>query len=475
VETNKGAIAYSLSVITIGRQMTIASTNPATGQLIKRFEKLSDEAVEASLSLSVEAHEALKLWSLSDRADAMNRVADILENEASELGAIITLEMGKTLKSAIAEVKKCALGCRYYADNAAKFMADEPIVTETGARTYKTFIPLGPIMVVMPWNYPMWQVYRFVAPALMAGNVGLLKHASNVPQCAQSIEDVVRRAGFPKGAIQNLFVDTDQVATILRDKRVRGATLTGSEGAGASVASICGEEIKPTVLELGGSDAFIVMPSADLDKTVSTAVKARTQNSGQSCIAGKRFIIHEDIYDDFRARFKKAFEALRVGDPLDPETDLGPLVSKTSRDELTKQVETALEQGVKCVTGAKPIDGAGYYYQPGILEHIEPSCDIYYEEVFGPVALLFKVANLEEAIRLANDSPFGLGSAIFTQDEIEQEKAIQGIEAGATFVNAMTASHPALPFGGVKRSGYGRELSSEGLRAFCNVKTVSIG
>lgn len=454
--------------------MAFASTNPATGEKVKEFETMSNEQVEQALALSMKAHHELKSWSLEDRAAAMQRIADILEDEAEELAAIITLEMGKTLKSAIAEVKKCAMGCRFYADNAADMMSDEVVETGGPATTYKTYLPLGPIVVVMPWNYPLWQVYRFVGPALMAGNTGLLKHASNVPQCGLSVEDVVRRAGFPEGALQNVFASVQQVGIMLRDERVRGATLTGSERAGSSVGSICGEVIKPTVLELGGSDAFIVMPSADLDKAVSTAVVARTQNCGQSCIAGKRFIIHTDIYDEFRNKFKTAFEALCVGDPNDPETDIGPLVTENSRAEIIDQVEKALNEGATRLTGAETIDGPGYFYRPGVLENISKSSAAYYEEIFGPVAFLFKVSSMKEAVKLANDSPFGLSSSVFTKDKDEQAFAIKNIEAGATFINAMTASHPALPFGGVKKSGYGRELSAEGLRAFCNIKTISI-
>jgi len=453
--------------------MAFVSTNPATGEIVATYDNMSEAQIEAALAAAMSAHKTLKAWPMEDRRAAMHRIADILEEESEELGAIITLEMGKTLKSAIAEVKKCAMGCRYYADNAADMMADE-IVKATASTTYKTYLPMGPIMVVMPWNYPLWQVYRFVGPALMAGNTGLLKHASNVPQCSLSVEDIVRRADFPEGALQNIFVTTDQVGEMLRDDRVRAATLTGSERAGASVASICGQEIKPTVLELGGSDAFIIMPSADLDKAVNVAVIARTQNCGQSCIAGKRFIIHADIYDEFRAKFKSAFEALNVGDPNDPKTDIGPLVTQAAREEITKQVENALKDGAVRVTGAESMEGAGFFYRPGILENVQKSSNAYYEEIFGPVAILFKVSSIEEAIDLANDSPFGLGSSIFTNDKEEQKLAIQEIEAGATFINSMTASHPALPFGGVKRSGYGRELAAEGLRAFCNVKTVSI-
>ena len=453
--------------------MAFVSLNPATGKTVKTFETLSDKDIEGVLASSMAAHKELKSRSIEQRKAAMHRIADILEAEAEELGALITLEMGKTLKSAIAEVKKSAMGCRYYADNAADMMADE-IIETAASKSYKAYLPMGPVVVVMPWNYPLWQVYRFVGPALMAGNTGILKHASNVPQCAMSVEDVVRRAGFPQGAMINAFASIDQVGTMLRDDRVRAATLTGSERAGASVASICGQEIKPTVMELGGSDAFIVMPSADLDKAVSTAITARTQNAGQSCIAGKRFIIHEDIYDAFREKFKRGFEALKIGDPNDPATDMGPLVSERARAEIAEQVESAVKDGAVRVTGAHIIEGDGFYYRPGILENVPKTSKAYYEEIFGPVAILFKVSSMEAAIELANDSPFGLGSAIFTNDKDEQDLAIREIEAGATFINSMTASHPALPFGGVKRSGYGRELSAEGLRAFCNIKTVFI-
>ena len=327
--------------------MAFISLNPATGEKVKAFDTMTDDQVEAALSLSLSAHKTLKSWPMEDRRAAMHRIADILEQEAEDLGAIITLEMGKTLKSAIAEVKKCALGCRYYADHAEAMMADEEVNLGGAAKTYKTYLPLGPIVAVMPWNYPLWQVYRFVAPALMAGNTGILKHASNVPQCGLSVEDVVRRAGFPNGALINVFASIDQIGTMLRDDRVKGATLTGSERAGSSVGAICGEVIKPTVLELGGSDAFIVMPSADIDKAVSTAITARTQNCGQSCIAGKRFIIHADIYEEFREKFKTAFEALRIGDPHDPSTDIGPLVTQSSRAEITQQ---------RCWVGVSALD-----------------------------------------------------------------------------------------------------------------------
>jgi len=453
--------------------MAIQTENPATGEVVKTFEPHTDAQVDAMIAKSYAAHKELRLWSFEKRAKHMRVAAQILRDEAETLGEIVTLEMGKTLKSAIVEVKKCGLGADYYADTAAEHMANE--IIETGAsKAYRAYQPIGPILAVMPWNYPIWQVVRFAAPALMAGNTGLLKHASNVPQSALYIEDIFKRAAFPDGAFQTLLISGSKVERVLRDERVRAATLTGSEPAGASVASICGQEIKPTVLELGGSDAFIVMPSADLDKAVATAITARNQNNGQSCIAGKRFIIHADIYDAFKAKFVAATEALVVGDPMDAATDIGPLVNESSRAEIVGQVENAVKDGATLLTGGTAIDGDGYFFKPGILENIQKSSNAYHEEIFGPVAALYKADNLDEAIALANDSPFGLGSSIWTQDEAEQKQAIRDLEAGATFVNAMTASDPRLPFGGVKRSGYGRELAAEGIRAFCNVKCVSI-
>jgi len=453
--------------------MAIQTRNPTTGVVLKTFDAHSERQIDAILAKSVAAHEGLRLWSFDKRAKHLRRVADILRDEAETLGEIVTTEMGKTLASAIAEVKKCAVGAEYYAETATLHLADDVVKTEA-AKSYRAYQPLGPVLAVMPWNYPIWQVIRFAAPALMAGNSGLLKHASNVPQCALYIEDIFRRAGFPEGAFQTLLISGTQVEAILRDDRVKAATLTGSEPAGASVASICGEEIKPTVLELGGSDAFIIMPSADLEAAIKTGVTARNQNNGQSCIAAKRFIVHAEIYDDVKARLVRAVEALTVGDPMDAETDIGPLVNAQSRDEITSQVASAVKDGATLLTGGTPIEGPGWFFKPGILENIPESSNAYREEIFGPVALLFKVGSIEEAIALANDSPFGLGSSIWTDDAAEQTLAIRDIQAGATFVNAMTSSHPALPFGGIKRSGYGRELAAEGIRAFCNVKTVYI-
>jgi len=451
----------------------IATTNPATGTVEQTFDPHTDAEVDLALAKSVVAFEGLKNTSLEQRASWMKKAADLLEADAAKFGRLMTLEMGKPLDQAIAEAKKCATACRYYADNAAKIMADETV--DTGrTKSFRRVLPLGPVLAVMPWNYPFWQVVRFAAPALMAGNTGLLKHASNVPQCALALETLFTRAGFPDGCFQTLLIGGSKVERILRDPRVVAATLTGSEPAGASVASICGQEIKPTLLELGGSDAFIIMPSADLDAAINVGVDSRTKNNGQSCIAAKRFIIHADVYDDVRARLSERFEALVVGDPMKDGTDIGPLVNDAAVEELVNQVENALSQGALRVTGAEAIDKAGSWFQPGIIENITPDMDAYHQEMFGPVAMLFKVENLDEAITLANDSPFGLGSAIFTQDEAEMEQAFTQIEAGSTFVNAMTASDPRLPFGGIKRSGYGRELAREGLLTFCNVKTCVV-
>jgi succinate-semialdehyde dehydrogenase/glutarate-semialdehyde dehydrogenase len=451
----------------------IATTNPATGKVEQTYTAHTDTEVDLAIAKSVVAFEQLKDTTLEQRAVWIHKAADLLESDAPHFGRLMTLEMGKPLDQAVAEAKKCATACRYYADNAADIMADE--IVETGrTKSFRRILPLGPVLAVMPWNYPFWQVVRFAAPALMAGNTSLLKHASNVPQCALALEELFTRAGFPEGCFQTLLISGRKVERVLRDPRVVAATLTGSEPAGASVASICGDEIKPTLLELGGSDAFIVMPSADIEKAVQTGVDARTKNNGQSCIAAKRFIIHADIYDDVRNKLAEKFDALIVGNPMTDGTDIGPLVDDAAVEELTSQVENALAQGAQRVTGATAIDKAGSWFLPGIIENITPDMDAYAQEMFGPVAMLFKVENLSEAIALANDSSFGLGSAIFTKDETEMEQAFSQIEAGSTFVNTMTASDPRLPFGGIKRSGYGRELAREGLLTFCNVKTCVV-
>jgi succinate-semialdehyde dehydrogenase/glutarate-semialdehyde dehydrogenase len=453
--------------------MPIVSRNPSTGEIIKQFESYSDECVDKLLLKSYSAHKKLKKISFNKRTVCMMAVARILNTESEKLGKILTQEMGKTHTSAIAEIKKSALGAEHYAITAKDYMADD-IIKTNALKSYRSYQPIGPILAVMPWNYPVWQVIRFAAPAIMAGNTVLLKHASNVTQCALYLEDIFKRAGFHDGVFQTLIIPSSKVERVLRNENIRAATLTGSEIAGSSVAAICGQEIKPTVLELGGSDAFIVMPSADLEKAADVGTTARTQNNGQSCIAAKRFIVHAEVYEVFKEKLVRNFAALKIGDPMKPETDIGPLVNQSSLNEVEDQVKNALDCGAELLCGGKAIKGQGYFFQPGIIEKIPKSARIYSEEIFAPVAGLYEVNSIEEAIELANDSPFGLGSSIWTSELGEQKQAIDDIEAGATFVNAMTSSDPRLPFGGIKRSGYGRELAAEGLRAFCNVKTVSI-
>ena len=453
--------------------MSIVSRNPSTGEIIKQFESYSDEFVDGLISNSYFSYKELKKFSINRRTKCMMAVANILNEESVKLGKILTQEMGKTHKSAIAEIKKSALGAEHYAVTAKDYMADE-IIKTNALKSYRSYQPLGPILAVMPWNYPVWQVIRFAAPAIMAGNTVLLKHASNVTQCALYLEDIFKRAGFPDGVFQTLIISNSKVERVLRNENVRAATLTGSEIAGSSVAAICGQEIKPTVLELGGSDAFIVMPSADLEKSAAVGTIARTQNNGQSCIAAKRFIVHAEIYEAFKEKLIKNFNSLKIGDPMNSETDIGPLVNPSSLKEVLDQVKDALDCGAQLLCGCKAIEGPGCFLQPGIIEKIPMSARIYREEIFAPIAGLYKVKSIQEAIELANDSPFGLGSSVWTADLDEQKQAINDIEAGATFINAMTSSDPRLPFGGVKRSGYGRELAAEGLRAFCNIKTVSI-
>ena len=453
--------------------MSIVSRNPSTGEIIKQFESYSDEFVDGLISNSYFSYKELKKFPINRRTKCMMAVANILNEESEKLGKILTQEMGKTHKSAIAEIKKSALGAEHYAVTAKDYMADE-IIKTNALKSYRSYQPIGPILAVMPWNYPVWQVIRFAAPAIMAGNTVLLKHASNVTQCAMYLEDIFKRAGFPDGVFQTLIISNSKVERVLRNENVRAATLTGSEIAGSSVAAICGQEIKPTVLELGGSDAFIVMPSADLEKSAAVGTIARTQNNGQSCIAAKRFIVHAEIYEAFKEKLIKNFISLKIGDPMNSETDIGPLVNPSSLKEVLDQVKDALDCGAQLLCGCKAIEGPGCFLQPGIIEKIPMSARIYREEIFAPIAGLYKVKSIQEAIELANDSPFGLGSSVWTADLDEQKQAINDIEAGATFINAMTSSDPRLPFGGVKRSGYGRELAAEGLRAFCNIKTVSI-
>ena len=453
--------------------MRMESRNPATGEVLEQFDLMSGEAVEQALAKAERAFRQFRATRFEERAAMMTAAADILERKREHWARIATTEMGKTLASAVAEVEKCALGCRYYAEHAEAQLADEPMES-SDRRSFVRHLPLGPVLAIMPWNFPYWQVFRFAAPALMAGNVGLLKHAPSVPRCAVAIEGIFREAGFPEGCFQTLLIDVEQVEPILSDDRVRAATLTGSERAGKAVAALAGGVIKPTVLELGGSDPFIVMPSADLDRAVEAAVAGRTVNNGQSCIAAKRFIVHRDVYESFAGQLVARFEALTVGDPMADETDIGPLATEAIRDTLDAQVRESIDCGAVRLTGATPVDGPGFFYRPGILSEVPTDSPAYRDELFGPVAVLFKVESFDEALTLANDTRFGLGSAIFTTDEGEMERAATEIDAGATFVNRIVASDPRLPFGGIKSSGYGRELSVDGIRAFVNRKTVSV-
>ncbi|HSN15286.1 MAG TPA: NAD-dependent succinate-semialdehyde dehydrogenase [Anaeromyxobacteraceae bacterium] len=452
---------------------TLSSINPATGETFARYEELTDGELEARLARAAERFQTWRRLPIAQRAALMARAAEVLEAQKERLGRTMTLEMGKTLKAAIGEVEKCAWVCRYYAENGERFLADEE-VKSSATRSWVRWLPIGPVLAVMPWNFPFWQVFRFAAPALVAGNVGLLKHASNVPQCALAIEEVFRLAGFPEGAFQTLLVGSARVQRIVEDDRVMAATLTGSEWAGAAVAAAAGRAIKKTVLELGGSDPFVVMPSADVEAAARTAVTARCINNGQSCIASKRFIVHEQVYDRFTREFVARMGALKVGDPLDAATEIGPIVSASERDKLALQVAAAVATGGKVLTGGAALPGAGYYFAPTVIAGVPRGSTAAKEEIFGPVALLFRVRDIDEAISVANETPFGLGSSVWTRDEAERRRFVDEIEAGATFVNSMVASDPRLPFGGVKRSGYGRELAAVGMREFLNMKTIAV-
>jgi len=455
--------------------MTIQTINPATGEVVEVFDALGPAAIEERLARAAAAFEALRATTFEQRATWMRAAADLLDADADEIARTMTLEMGKTLRSAQAEAAKCARAMRFYADHAEAYLADQPLTDPSAvsaSRAYRRAEPLGVVLAVMPWNFPLWQVVRFAAPALMAGNVGLLKHASNVPQCALFLEGLFARSGFPSGSFQTLLVGSGAVEAILRDPRVVAATVTGSEGAGQSVASIAGHEIKKTVLELGGSDAFVVLPSADVDAAAATAVTARVQNNGQSCIAAKRFIVHTDVYDRFVEQFVERTRALVVGDPMDPATDVGPVATEQGRDDLVRLVDDAVANGAEVLCGGSAIDRPGWFYEPTVLAGITDAMAIHQEETFGPVATLYRVADADEAVAVANATTFGLSSNVWTNDPDEQDRMIRGLEAGGVFVNGMTTSYPELPFGGVKRSGFGRELSDLGILEFCNVKTV---
>ncbi|GAB3199783.1 succinate-semialdehyde dehydrogenase/glutarate-semialdehyde dehydrogenase [Pontibacter aydingkolensis] len=451
--------------------MAIQSINPATGEVIKTFQADSPEEVTAKVEAAEKAFQQWKEVSFDERAKYMHKQADILEQEAEKYGRIITLEMGKPLKDAIAEVKKCAKACRYYADHAAEFMEDELIETEA-SKSMIAYEPLGVVLAIMPWNFPFWQAYRFLAPALMAGNVGLLKHASNVPQCALAVEEIVRRSGFPENVFQTLLIGSKEVEAVIESPIVKAVTLTGSEGAGAQVAGIAGREIKKTVLELGGSDAFIVLEDADLDKAAEVAVKSRMVNTGQSCIAAKRFIVVESIADAFLDKMKEKMASLKTGDPLTEETDYGPLARKDLAEDLEKQVQKSVAKGAEIVLDGGRNGDDSAYFKPMILKNVKPGMPAYDEEMFGPVAAIMVVKDEAEAIKIANDSRFGLGGAVWTQDKEKGLRVARKVETGAMFVNALVASTPEMPFGGVKKSGYGRELSYLGIREFVNQKSI---
>jgi succinate-semialdehyde dehydrogenase / glutarate-semialdehyde dehydrogenase len=453
--------------------MPIASINPTNGEALKTFAALDARQIEDRLAKAERAFETYGGTSFPQRANWLTQAANLLEREQAQLARIMTLEMGKLLRAAEEEIAKCVKGCRFYAENAERFLAEQEIPTEA-ARNYVRYEPMGPVLAIMPWNFPFWQVFRFAAPALMAGNVVLLKHAANVPQCALAIEDVFRRAGFEEGVFQTLLIETVRVRAVIDDPRVKAVTLTGSERAGSEVASAAARQIKKSVLELGGSDPFIVMPSADLKAAIETGVAARMQNAGQSCIAAKRFILADQIYEDFVADFVTRMRSLKIGDPLDPATEIGPLATEAILNAVDEQVQESIASGAKLLTGGKRIDCPGYFYEPTVLADIPRQSPAYREEIFGPVACFFRAKDPAEAIEIANDSSFGLGASAWTNDPAEKELFARELEAGMVFINSMVASDPRLPFGGAKRSGFGRELGTEGIREFVNIKTVSM-
>jgi succinate-semialdehyde dehydrogenase / glutarate-semialdehyde dehydrogenase len=454
--------------------MAITSINPTNGETLGEFQEITEVEIESRIAAAVRAFESHRRTSFAERASILEDAADLLEEEVDSLARTITLEMGKPIGAARDELRKCASGCRYYAENGARFLEEEVIQTGAACSSVR-WQPLGAVLAIMPWNFPFWQVFRFAAPALLAGNVALLKHAANVPQCALAIEDIFLRAGAAPGVFQTLLVGSEKVGAIIADRRVQAVTLTGSERAGSEVAAAAGRVIKKCVLELGGSDPFIVMPSADGEAALTTGVKARTQNSGQSCIAAKRFLVAESIYDEFVRQFVARMSGLKVGDPLDPATEIGPLATPAIREGVHEQVRKSIAAGAKLLAGGAPSEGKGNFYPPTVLAEIPESAPAYREEVFGPVALVFRVPDAAAAIKLANGSEFGLGASVWTNDRDEQELFVSELECGMVFVNALVASDPRLPFGGIKRSGYGRELGSLGIREFTNPKTVVAG
>ncbi|WP_406099564.1 NADP-dependent succinic semialdehyde dehydrogenase [Streptomyces sp. NBC_01013] len=466
--------------------MPIATVNPANGETLRTFDAQGSDEIERRLAAAAAAFREYRTTGFAERSRLLNRAADLLDEDQQDIARTMTLEMGKPIKASRAEAAKCAKAMRWYAANAEELLADEhpspADVEDSGAsRAYVHYRPLGTVLAVMPWNFPLWQVIRFAAPALMAGNTGLLKHASNVPQTALYLGDLFHRAGFPAGCFQTLLVGSGAVEAVLRDRRVAAATLTGSEPAGRAVAAVAGDEVKHTVLELGGSDPFLVLPSADVAKAARTAVTARVQNNGQSCIAAKRFIVHTEVYEEFAERFTVGMRDLTVGDPLEESTDIGPLASEQGRTDLEELVDDAVRQGATALCGGGRPEGLtgglerGWFYAPTVLSGITPAMRIHREETFGPVATLYRAENLDDALELANDTPFGLSSNVWTRDAEESRRCIRDLDAGGVFFNGMTASHPALPFGGVKRSGYGRELAGHGIREFCNATTVWYG
>src|SRR5881409_2971167 len=453
--------------------MAIASINPATGEKLQEFSPFDDAEMEKRLARAEKAFSKYRRTTFTDRSVFLEATAELLFQEKEKFAQIITVEMGKLFRDSVAEIEKCARGCRFYAENGQRFLEEEPAQTDA-AESYVEYQPLGPVLAIMPWNFPFWQVFRFAAPALLAGNVGLLKHASNVPQCALAIEQIFCRAGFHDGVFQTLLIEPEQVEKVIVDPRVKAVTLTGSEKAGSTVASTAAREIKKSVLELGGSDAFIVMPSADFERALSTAVKARTINTGQSCIAAKRFMIADQIYDKFLEQFVARMRALKIGDPMDPETEIGPLATEQILKGVYDQVQKTIAAGAKLLTGGNRIHGPGFFYEPTVLVDVpkeSPACS---EEVFGPVASIFRVRDADDAIELANDTTFGLAASAWTNDPKEQKLFTSELETGMVFINAMVASDPRLPFGGVKRSGFGRELGAVGIREFTNAKTIWI-
>jgi succinate-semialdehyde dehydrogenase / glutarate-semialdehyde dehydrogenase len=455
--------------------MTIATVNPATGETIETFEPHDNAEVTRRIAEAAEAAVALRDTTFAQRAEWMNATADIVEADLERAARMLTLEMGKPIGQARAEVGKCAKNMRFYAEHAESFLADEPLAdpsSVSASQAWTIWQPLGVVLAVMPWNYPLWQVIRFAAPALMAGNTGLLKHASNVPQAALYLDDLFAKGGFPTGSFQTLLIGSAEVAAVISDDRVKAITLTGSEPAGRSVGAAAGRQIKKAVLELGGSDPFIVLPSADLDAASTVAVRARISNNGQSCIAGKRFIVHTDVYDDFARLFAAKMNALVVGDPMDEATDVGPLATASGRDDLAELVDDAVAKGAEVLAGGGAPEGPGWFYSPTVLADLSDDMRVVMEETFGPVASLYRVADRDEAVRVANQTTFGLSSAVWSNEAAEQDWFIRHLDAGAVFLNGMTVSYPELPFGGIKASGYGRELAAAGIREFCNLKTV---